>query len=213
MSPRSATVEVDGLSDDLLVARAQRGDDAAQQALIRRYRTFASAKSRGFHLVGGDDDDIVQEALIGLYKAVRDYRSDRQASFRTFAELCITRQIMSAIKTACRRKHQPLNHYVSISRSRDEGPPESFLEQLFDDHHAMDPAEGVVAADVARTLDEAVEAMLSDFEVEVVRLLAEGRTHKEIGAHLGRDPKAVDNALQRIKRKLAGDRQPASLVR
>lgn len=213
MSPRPASVAVDGMSDELLVARAQRGDDAAQQALIERYRRVASAKGRRFHLVGGDDDDIVQEALIGLYKAVRDYRGDRHASFRTFAELCITRQIMTAVKTARRRKHQPLNHYVSISRPRDEEPPESFVEQLLDDHHAVDPAEGVVANDGARALDEAVEAMLSGFEVEVVRLLVEGRSHKEIGARLGRDPKSVDNAVQRIKRKLTSGRDPVSLVR
>ncbi|HSH22965.1 MAG TPA: sigma-70 family RNA polymerase sigma factor [Acidimicrobiales bacterium] len=201
MSPRPATAAVDDLSDELLVARAQRGDDPAQRALIQRYRRFASSKGRRFHIVGGDEDDIVQEALIGLYKAVRDYRSDGPASFRTFAELCITRQIMTAVKTARRRKHQPLNQYVSIFRAGDEEPRGSFVEQLLDDRQGADPAEGIAADDGARALDEAVAAMLSAFEVEVLHLLVEGRSHKEIGARLGRDPKAVDNALQRIKRK------------
>ena len=201
MSPRPAIAAVEGISDDLLVARAQRGDDLAQQALIQRYRRIASAKGRKFHLVGGDADDILQEALIGLYKAVRDYRSDSPASFRTFAEVCITRQIQTAVKTARRRKHQPLNSYVSIFRDRDEERRDGALEPFLDDRHAADPAEGIVADDGARALDDAVSAVLSGFEVDVLRLVVEGRTHKEIGARLGRDSKAVDNALQRIKRK------------
>ena len=211
MSPRSALAAVDDLDDDLLVERAQRGDDVAQQALIQRYRRFASSKGRGFRLVGGDHDDIVQEALIGLYKAVRDYRGDGAASFRTFAELCITRQLMTAVKISQRRKHQPLNTYVSIFRGRDEEQRDGVLERFLDQRQAADPAEDIVADDVARALDVAVAAVLSDFEVDVLHLVVEGRSHKEIGVQLGRDPKAVDNALQRIKRK-AGSASLADLA-
>ena len=211
MYSRSATVELDHLTDDDLAARAQEGSDPAQQALIQRYRRFASAKGRGYYIAGGDADDIAQEALIGLYKAVRDYRSDRQASFRVFAELCITRQIMTAIKTARRRKHQPLNQYVSISPARGEEPPESFAEHLLRDHRTADPADDVVADDRAQAVERAMEAMLSGFEVDVLRLFLEGQTYQEIGAVLGRHPKSVDNALQRIKRKLGPHRVHPSL--
>ena len=203
MSPRSGVVELEGLHDDGLVARAQAGDDLAQQALIQRYRRFASTRSRGYYLPGGDADDMVQEALIGLYKAVRDYRSDRQASFRGFAEVCITRQIQSAVKTAGRRKHEPLNHYVSISRSRGEEANECELERMLDDHHAQDPAESVVADGDAAAVDQGMASVLSGFEVDVLRLFVAGESYQEIGALLGRQVKSVDNALQRIKRKLS----------
>lgn len=203
MSPRSGVVDLESLHDDALVARAQAGDDLAQQALIQRYRRFASTRSRGYYLPGGDTDDIVQEALIGLYKAVRDYRGDRQASFRGFAEVCITRQVLTAVKTAGRRKHEPLNHYVSISRPRGEETNESELERILDDHHAQDPAECVVADRDAAAVDQRVASVLSGFEVDVLRLFVAGESYQEIGALLGRQVKSVDNALQRIKRKLS----------
>ena len=209
MSPRSGVVDLESLHDDALVARAQAGDDLAQQALIQRYRRFASARSRGYYLPGGDADDIVQEALIGLYKAVRDFRSDRQTSFRGFAEVCITRQVLTAVKTAGRRKHQPLNHYVSISRPRGEGAGECELERILDDHHAQDPAECVVADGDAAAVDQQVASVLSGFEVDVLRLFVAGESYQEIGALLGRQVKSVDNALQRIKRKLS-DRAPGA---
>lgn len=202
MPARLGTAALDHLTDDDLAARSQEGNDLAQQALIQRYRRFASAKGRGFYIAGGDDDDIDQEALIGLYKAVRDYRNDRQASFRVFAELCINRQIMTAIKTAQRRKHQPLNQYVSLSPVPDEEALDRIVERLLGDHHAADPAEDVMADDDAQAVDRALAAALSPFEVDVVRLFLQGRSYQEIGVTLDRDPKAVDNALQRAKRKL-----------
>ncbi|HEY2430025.1 MAG TPA: sigma-70 family RNA polymerase sigma factor, partial [Acidimicrobiales bacterium] len=129
-------------NDDELVARFQSGDDAALAVLLERYRRFARAKTRGYFLIGADSEDIEQEAMIGLYKAVRDFRSDRQASFRAFAELCITRQVITAVKTATRRKHQPLNQYVSISSVRrgDDGA-ERPVEDLLDDRRESDPAD------------------------------------------------------------------------
>lgn len=205
MSPRSAIAALESLHDDALVAKAQDGDDLAQQALVQRYRRLACARGRGYYLPGGDADDIVQEALIGLYKAVRDYRSDREASFRGFAEVCITRQIMTAVKTAGRRKHQPLNHYVSISRPR-EGSVEGDLERILDDHHAADPADHVVADREAAAVGQRVASVLSGFEVDVLRLFVAGQSYQEIGALLGHQVKSVDNALQRIKRKLSDHR-------
>ncbi len=191
------------LSDDGLVERFRRGDVAALDQLFGRYRRFARAKARGYFLVGADFDDIEQEGMIGLFKAVRDYRSDRQASFRAFAELCITRQIITAIKTATRRKHQPLNRYVSLSGLRVvDDPAEWWIEELLDDHQAPDPADEVVSLEDMAALRASMAEMLSALEVDVLRLYLEGRSYQEIGVRLGRHVKSIDNALQRIKRKL-----------
>ena len=190
------------LSDDELVARYREGDVAALETLLERYRRFAKAKSRGYFLVGADSDDIEQEGMIGLYKAIRDFRVERQASFRAFAELCITRQIITAIKTATRQKHQPLNQYVSISgvRVADDGS-ERAVEDLLDDH-VPDPAEQVVSKERMDDMRRSMAEMLSGLEVDVLRLYVEGKSYQEIGDQLGRHVKSIDNALQRIKRKL-----------
>ena len=191
-------------TDDDLAVKAQGGDRAAQQVLIERYRRFARAKGRGYFLVGGDSDDIEQEALIGLYKAIRDYMPERQASFRAFAELCITRQIITAIKTATRQKHQPLNQYVSISGSRttDDQQSDRVVEDLLDDSPSSDPADQVVSGERLDSLRGAMAEMLSGLEVDVLRLYVEGKSYQEIGDVLGRHVKSIDNALQRIKRKV-----------
>jgi RNA polymerase sporulation-specific sigma factor len=191
-------------TDDDLAVRAQSGDRLAQQTLIERYRRFARAKGRGYFLVGGDSDDVEQEALIGLYKAIRDYMPERQASFRAFAELCITRQIITAIKTATRQKHQPLNQYVSISGSRDtdDRPSDRVVEDLLDDSPSSDPADQVVSGERLDSLRAAMAEMLSGLEVDVLRLYVEGKSYQEIGDTLGRHVKSIDNALQRIKRKV-----------
>ena len=190
-------------SDDDLAVKAQGGDRSAQQVLIERYRRFARAKGRGYFLVGGDSDDIEQEALIGLYKAIRDYMPERQASFRAFAELCITRQIITAIKTATRQKHQPLNQYVSISGVRgSDDAGERSVEDLLEDHYIADPADTVVSNERMDSMRQSMAEMLSGLEVDVLRLYVEGKSYHEIGEHLGRHVKSIDNALQRIKRKL-----------
>src|SRR5947209_17507998 len=191
------------LSDDALVARYRLGDVEALDALLERYRRFVRSKARGYFLVGADFDDIEQEGMIGLYKAVRDFRDDRQASFRAFAELCITRQIITAIKTATRQKHQPLNQYVSISGVRGgDDPGERTVEELLDDHNVADPADQVVSGERMDAMRKAMGEMLSGLEVDVLRLYVEGKTYQEIGEQLGRHVKSIDNALQRIKRKL-----------
>ena len=199
MATRLAT----DLPDIELAARFQAGDRLALEALIDRYRRFARAKSRGYFLVGGDADDIEQEALIGLYKAARDFRPEHQASFRAFAELCITRQIITAIKTATRQKHQPLNQYVSISgvRGGDE-PGERSVEELLPVNQGSDPADKVVSGERMQAIRTSMTEVLSGLEVDVLKLYVEGKSYQEIGDQLGRHVKSIDNALQRIKRKL-----------
>ena len=191
------------LSDVDLVARFHEGDADALAVLLERYRRFARAKARGYFLVGADSDDIEQEGMIGLFKAARDFRPDRQASFRAFAELCITRQVITAIKTATRQKHQPLNQYVSISGVRGgDDPGERSVEDLLDDHYVADPAETVISNERMANMRRSMADMLSGLEVDVLRLYVEGKSYQEIGEQLGRHVKSIDNALQRIKRKL-----------
>jgi RNA polymerase sporulation-specific sigma factor len=190
-------------SDDDLVLLFRQGQLEALDLLFERYRRFTRAKARAYFLVGADFEDIEQEGLIGLFKAVRDYRSDRESSFRAFAELCVTRQIITAIKAATRRKHQPLNSYVSFSGLRpNEGPDDRGLDDLLDDHHVSDPADEVVSAERMADIRTCMAEMLSGLEVDVLHLYVEGRSYQEISELLGRHVKSVDNALQRIKRKL-----------
>ena len=203
MALRLDLVPLSELSDIDLVARFHQGDHEALQILLERYRRFARAKARGYFLVGADSDDIEQEGMIGLFKAARDYNPDRQASFRAFAELCITRQVITAIKTATRQKHQPLNQYVSISGVRGtDDPSERSVEDLLDDHYLADPADEVVSNERMADMRQSMADMLSGLEVDVLRLYVEGKSYQEIGEQLGRHVKSIDNALQRIKRKL-----------
>jgi RNA polymerase sporulation-specific sigma factor len=192
-------------TDDELVARFQAGDTQALDVLLTRYRRFARAKVRNYFLVGADADDLEQEGLIGLYKAARDYRADREASFPVFAELCVTRQIITAVKAATRQKHQPLNAYVSISASsstNDEGGDPA--DELLRDHAVADPADEVVDTDRLMSVHASITQLLSSLEVDVLRLYVGGASYAEISQALNRHTKAVDNAIQRIKRKVEG---------
>ena len=192
-----------GQADEALVARYQAGDAGALDELIRRYRRFARAKARTYFLVGADSDDIEQEGMIGLYKAVRDYRPDRQAGFRAFAELCVTRQVISAVKGANRHKHQPMHRYVSISGVYGgESEHERVVEDLLDDHRVVDPADEVCQRERMAEMQSTMRELLTGLEVEVLGLYVEGRSYQEIGVSLGRHVKAIDNALQRIKKKV-----------
>ncbi len=204
MKLRTDTTALADLTDIELVARFQAGCQDALQVVITRYRRFARAKARSYFLVGADSDDVEQEALIGLYKAARDFRAQHESSFRAFAELCITRQIITAIKTATRHKHQALNQYVSISAGRggDESG-ERNVEELIQVHrHGADPADRIVAAERFAAMRDRMAEVLSELEIEVLTLYVEGKTYQEIGDHLDRHVKSIDNALQRIKRKL-----------
>jgi len=192
------------LTDIELVARFQEGCQDALQVVMTRYRRFARAKARNYFLVGADHDDVEQEALIGLYKAARDFRPEHLASFQAFAELCITRQIITAIKTATRQKHQALNQYVSISGGRPgQEDSERNVEELIQVHrHDADPADRVIAAERFAAMRGRMSEVLSGLEVDVLQLYIEGRSYQEIGELLDRHVKSIDNALQRIKRKL-----------
>jgi len=200
-------------SDDDLVVLFRQGHLEALELLFERYRRFTRAKARSYFLVGADRDDIEQEGLIGLFKAVRDYRPERESSFRAFAELCVTRQIMTAIKSATRHKHQPLNQYVSLSgfRSADGGEDRN-VEDLLDDHQVPDPADMVVSSEGMDEMRTCMAEMLSRLEVDVLHLYLEGRSYHDIGEALQRHPKSIDNALQRIKRKLEAHLQARDAV-
>jgi len=189
--------------DEELVSAAREGDDRALGTLLEKYRGFARSKARSYFLVGADREDIVQEGMIGLYKAIRDYNPELQTSFRAFAELCITRQIITAIKTATRQKHGPLNNYVSFSRpvlTDDEG--ERCLGDMLPVVSVSDPADLVISAERIRALQQHFDDVLSDLEAEVLRLYVDGKSYQEIAEVLQRHVKSIDNALQRIKRKL-----------
>jgi RNA polymerase sporulation-specific sigma factor len=203
----------DGLTDDDLVLAARSGDDNALCDLLNKYRAFARVKARSYFLVGADREDIVQEGMIGLYKAIRDFNPDMQSSFRAFAELCVTRQIITAIKTATRQKHGPLNNYVSFERpvgGDDDG--ERVLGDVLPSRAISDPADLVISAERIRALQAHFDEVLSDLETEVLRLYVEGKSYQEIAERLQRHVKSIDNALQRIKRKLEGHLRERSVA-
>jgi RNA polymerase sporulation-specific sigma factor len=191
--------------DDLyLVALAKQGRPDAYYRLVRRYQSFVGLKASSYFLVGGDREDLIQEGLVGLYKAIRDYRSDRESSFRNFAELCITRQIITAVKTATRNKHTPLNGYVSFSSTPAGGAmePEPTLDEVLPGSHVHDPVNQVISSEELRSLVACLSTALSELESRVLSLYLDGRSYTEIGERLGVDAKTVDNALQRVKRKV-----------
>ena len=191
------------LEDLQLVVRARNGDDTALDVLIRRYTGFVRMKASSYFLAGGESDDLVQEGLIGLYKAVRDFRADKETSFRSFAELCITRQIITAIKTATRFKHAPLNAYVSFSQTpagQDDG--ECTLGDALPGPGVDDPAICVISTQELQSLVFCLGTGLSPLEADALRHYLEGNSYEEMAEDLGCDTKTIDNALQRVKRKV-----------
>ena len=188
--------------DAELVHLAQAENTKALVTMLERYEEFVRLKARSYFLIGADREDIIQEGMIGLYKAIRDYREDRDTSFKAFAEICITRQIITAIKTATRQKHAPLNSYVSLNNpvSDSDDPDRLFIDFLSD--KTLDPGEVVVSVEEAESIRENFRQMLSELETQVLRLYIEGRSYQEIAAALDRHVKSIDNALQRIKRKV-----------
>ena len=196
-------VRVEKTSDEDLVTAARAGDDGAFEELMLRYRGLARARARRCFLVGADHDDVVQEAMIGLYLAVRAFDPDRGRSFGAFADVCISRQLVTAIRTATRHKHGPLNDYVSLHHplADDAGAPRT-VGDLLAAPCWTDPAEQLLAAELVGDLQRHVGRVLSDLEVEVLRLHSEGVSYREIAGRLHRGAKSIDNALQRIKRKV-----------
>jgi RNA polymerase sporulation-specific sigma factor len=191
------------LDDAYLVALAKRGSADAYDRIVRRYRGFVRLKASSYFLLGGDGEDLIQEGLLGLYKAIRDFRTDRESSFRNFAELCITRQIITAVKTASRNKHAPLNQYVSFAQSpAAAGDSEATLEEVLPGPSSDDPADRVIASEELASLVACLSSVLSELESRVLSLYLDGHSYELIGERLECDTKTVDNALQRVKRKV-----------
>jgi RNA polymerase sporulation-specific sigma factor len=190
--------------DEYLVGLAKQGRRDAVDKMVRRYHGFVRLKASSYFLVGGDSDDLIQEGLVGLYKAIRDYRYDRESSFRNFAELCITRQIITAVKTATRNKHTPLNSYISFSQTPaaggDDGEPT--MADLVPGSTVHDPVNQVISSEEIRSLVDCITSVLSDLESKVLSLYLDGRSYEDVAERLECDTKTVDNALQRVKRKV-----------
>jgi RNA polymerase sporulation-specific sigma factor len=204
LAPRSPQKVQRELEDLQLVIRARNGDEAALDALIRRYTGFVRLKASSYFLVGGDSEDLIQEGLIGLYKAVRDFRADKETSFRSFAELCVTRQIITAIKTATRFKHAPLNTYVSFSHTPagQDSDSDVTLGDALPGPGVDDPSVCVISTDELQSLVFCLGTGLSRLESDALRLYLEGASYEQMAEELDCDTKTIDNALQRVKRKV-----------
>lgn len=201
-APRRFFEMYENLSDEEIVQLARDNDDFALEFLINKYKNFVRAKSRSYFLIGADREDIIQEGMIGLYKAIRDFRPDKLASFRAFAELCITRQIITAIKTATRQKHIPLNSYVSLNKPIYDEESDRTLLDVISGSKVTDPEELVISREEFVDIENKMVEFLSDLEWRVLMSYLEGKSYQEIADDLGRHVKSVDNALQRVKRKL-----------
>ena len=190
-------------TDEELVARAKNGDSDATRRILTRYHYFVRLKANSYFLAGGDGDDLIQEGYIGLYKAIRDYEYGRSTSFRSFAELCVTRQIITAIKTASRQKHLPLNTYVSFSHSPSSADFDNrTLADVIPSGRTSDPVQQVISSEEVVSLTDCLVRLLSPLESQVLKYYLEGNSYEAIAAQIGHDTKTVDNALQRIKRKV-----------
>jgi len=192
------------VEDGFLIALAKQGNPDAYDRLVRRYYGFVRLKASSYFLAGGDSDDLIQEGLVGLYKAIRDYRTDRESSFRNFAELCITRQIITAVKTATRNKHTPLNQYLSFSASPSSaaGEGEPTLDEVIPGPSVNDPVNQVISSEELQALVACLSTVLSELESRVLSLYLDGHSYEDVGKRLDCDTKTVDNALQRVKRKV-----------
>lgn len=190
------------MSDEDIVALANDGNALAQEYLIDKYKNFVRAKARSYFLIGADKEDIIQEGMIGLYKAIRDFRADKLSSFRAFAELCITRQIITAIKTATRQKHIPLNSYISLNKPIYDEDSDRTLLDVISGTRITDPEELVISREEFDNIEAKMSEILSSLEWKVLMFYLEGKSYQEIANDLGRHVKSIDNALQRVKHKL-----------
>ncbi|MBR5319237.1 MAG: RNA polymerase sporulation sigma factor SigH [Peptococcaceae bacterium] len=195
-------IELEHLTDEEIVELAKHGNVGALEYLINKYKNFVRAKARTYFLIGADREDIIQEGMIGLYKAIRDYRYDRQASFRAFAEICVTRQIITAIKTATRQKHIPLNSYVSLNKPVFDEDSERTLGEVVTTEKDGNPEDLFINQENLMDIESTMHKILSPLEQKVVNLYLDGKSYQEIAEQLDRHVKSVDNALQRVKRKL-----------
>ncbi|UOQ50512.1 RNA polymerase sporulation sigma factor SigH [Gracilibacillus caseinilyticus] len=202
MQVDNRNTDFQNLDDNELVLLVQNGDTLALDFLIQKYKSFVRAKAKTYFLIGADHEDIAQEGMIGLYKAIRDFQADKLSSFKAFAELCITRQIITAIKTATRQKHMPLNSYVSLDKPIYEEDSERTLMDVIEATIAIDPQELLINRERYGDMESKLSEVLSGLEREVLLLYLEGKTYQEISSELNRHAKSIDNALQRVKRKL-----------
>lgn len=190
------------MTDNELVLLANDGDDFAMETLIARYKNFVRAKTRSYFLIGADRDDIIQEGMLGLFKAIRDFDDTKNNSFRTFAELCVTRQIITAVKTATRLKHTPLNNYVSFNKPVYEDETEKTLLEILNNRLELDPEEIIINREKLEETEQNIKDSLSKFENTVLNLYLSGKNYQEIAILLEKPAKSIDNALQRIKKKI-----------
>jgi len=187
---------------DNILDRARRGDNWAVEAVFEQYKGLVRAKSRSYFLIGADNEDLIQEGMIGLYKAVRDYKPERHASFTSFAEICVTRQIITAIKTATRLKHLPLNTYISLSQNSVGGEADNSTDNLMVGTTASDPETMLIDRERTLSFKNELKRILSELEISVLSLYLKGEPYSEMSARLNKPVKSIDNALQRVKKKL-----------
>lgn len=199
---KEKAVDYDEMLDEEIVELALNGDSYALEYLLNKYKNFVRAKARSYFLIGADREDIVQEGMIGLYKAIRDYRPNKLSSFKAFAELCVTRQIITAIKTATRQKHIPLNSYISLNKPIYDEESDRTLMDVISGVRVTDPEELIIRQEEFSDIENVIEELLSDLEWEVLTSYLQGKTYQEIAAELDRHVKSIDNALQRVKRKV-----------
>ncbi len=203
ITPQSEVLlEYEAMPDEEIVDYARDGSNIALEFLIHKYKNFVRAKARSYFLIGADREDIIQEGMIGLYKAIRDFKSDKLSSFRAFAELCVTRQIITAIKTATRQKHIPLNSYVSLNKPIYDEDSDRTLLDIISGSKVTDPEELIINREEFGDIEEKMVQILSDLEWKVLMSYLDGKSYQEIAGDLKRHVKSIDNALQRVKRKL-----------
>lgn len=188
--------------DEEVAIQAKHGDSKAQEYLINKYENFVKAKAKSYFLIGADKEDIYQEGMIGLFKAIRDFKSDKLSSFKAFAELCVTRQIITAIKTATRQKHIPLNTYVSLNKPIYDEESDRTLLDVLSEAKVSDPEELIISREEMNHIQSEIGDVLSSLEMEVLMSYLDGKSYQEIACDLDRHSKSIDNALQRVKRKL-----------
>jgi len=188
--------------DEEIVKLAKNGDEFATEYLISKYKNFVRVKAKSYFLVGADREDIIQEGMIGLYKSIRDFRADKLSSFRAFAELCITRQIITAIKTATRQKHIPLNSYISLNKPIYDEDSDRTMLDILSGTKVTDPEEVFISHELSGDLRDKIQQNLSELESQVLMSYLEGKSYQEMAKELNRHVKSIDNALQRVKRKI-----------
>ncbi|MBE6052983.1 MAG: RNA polymerase sporulation sigma factor SigH [Clostridium sartagoforme] len=201
-SEKSLFADFENKLDEDVVYAAKSGDSRAQEYLISKYENFVKAKAKSYFLIGADKEDIYQEGMIGLYKAIRDFKADKLTSFKAFAEICITRQIITAIKTATRQKHIPLNTYISLNKPIYEEDSDRTLIDVLSELKITDPEELIIGKEQLKHIEGEMAKVLSNLEMEVLQSYLDGKSYQEIACDLDRQAKSIDNALQRVKRKL-----------